>query len=355
MSIFGNTDVLSIDFGSNSFKAVEGKYSKKGVVINKSHSIKIPKRLYSDGIIEDMDQLTYLLRNDLFEKKNFTGDVHAVIDSTKVIMREITIPKVDKSQIEAIIKYQLAEYLPIAPEEYVVNYIILGTITEDDVEKLNILLVGIPRIIVESHFNLFRNLGLKPTVLDYSGNAINKLLQTGEKINGFYDNKGTIACIDLGYEGTALTISKNGILKVSRLIEVGSKNIINTLSERHPELNEADITEKLDSISDINQQLSTTNKLYELSELARAGLREILENLDMIFRYYKTREIGNNIDLIVLHGGYSKLKGIEKLFNDFFDIQSIKLNQLSKVKFSGDLSDYATAIGGLIRLGEVKK
>ena len=355
MSIFGSTKVLSIDFGSNSLKAVEGKYSKKGVVIDKSHSVKIPKRLYSDGIIEDMDQLTYLLRNDLFEKKNFTGDVHAVIDSTKVIMREITIPKVDKNQVDAIIKYQLAEYLPVAPEEYVVNYIILGSFTDDDAEKLNILLVGIPKIIVESHFNLFKNLGLKPTVLDYSGNAINKLLYMGEKINDFYESKGTIACVDLGYEGTGLTISKDGVLKVSRLIEGGSRGIIKEILERHPDMNEVDIAEQLDSIKDINQQLSTTNKLYEVSEVARAGFRNTLESLDMIFRYYKTREIGNNIDLIVLHGGFSKLNGIEKLFNNFFDIQCIKLNQLSKVKFSGELSDYATAIGGLIRLSEVKK
>ena len=74
----------------------------------------------------------------------------------------------------------------------------------------------------------------------------------------------------------------------------------------------------------------------------------------MIFRYYRTREIGNDINLVLLHGGLSNIKGIDKLFTESFNIPCVKLDSISKVKFNGNLSKYANAIGGLIRLDGVK-
>lgn len=342
MSLFGIKSTISIDFGDREIRVVEGKYSKKGVVINKSFSIPIDEGLYVDGEIQDMDQLAYLLRDGLAENKISQGDANGVINSTKIIMREISMPKVDKGQIEAILRYQLSDYLPINPEEYVVKHIGLGSIMEDGVEKLNLLLIGVPRNIVEGHLNLFKNVGLRPNVLDYAGNSIIKLINAGESINDFYDNQNSIACIDLSYGGTGLTINHQGTMKVSRVIDIDSKAVLEDLAK----------VEAL-QLGDISDELNSNSQEYSLVQQLRGDISEILQKIEMVIRYYKTREVGNDIDLILLYSDMSNIDGIEKIFSDFFDKPCVKLKSLSKVKYNDDLSKYANAIGGLIRLGEV--
>lgn len=354
MDLFSGGKTLSIDFGANEIKVVEGKYSKKGVIVNKSFAVKVPQGLYHDGEIVDMDGLAYALKTGLTQNKVSGADVHVVVNSSKVIMREISMPLVSDEHIESILSYQLEDYIPIHPEDYVVKYIKLGTIYEENVEKVNLLLIGVPRTIVETHLNLLKNVNLKPLVMDYQGNAISKLLFANDSINDFYSNKDTIASVDIGYDSTSLTIIEEGIIKVSRSIEGGANELINSLKSELG-LTEENIFDMVFSISDISEEVCNIDKDPKLCEGTRNVLQNIIDRVEMIFRYYKTREIGNDIDLILLSGGLSNISGIEKLFTDFFNIPCVKLQTLNRVKFNGDLPKYANAIGGLIRVGGAKK
>lgn len=353
MEIFGNRKTLSIDFGAEEVKIVEGKATKKGVVINKGFSVKLPDETYKDGEIIDMDNLTYLLKASLSENSIGSMNVHGVINSSKVIMREITMPMVSDDHIMSILSYQLEEYIPINPEEYVVKFIKLGSIYEDDTEKVNLLLIGIPNHIVESHFNLLKNVNLKPIYLDYQGNAINKLINFGNNINDLHDNNDTVTSIDMGFDNTSITISNNGVIKVSRILEGGANNILYSLREKF-DLTDEELIHNLMKIEDISVPMKEDEEDFEIYDRTKEIIREIIDRVEMIFRYYRTREIGNEIDLVLLHGGLSNIKGIEKLFSESFSVPCVKLDSISKVNFNGDLSKYANAIGGLIRL-DVKK
>ena len=355
MGLQGNKRTLCIELNAEEINVVEGKYSKKGVIVNKSFSIPMPKELYIDGEIQDMDQFAYVLNNGLVENNAFKGETYGIVNSSQIILREISMPRVEDSQIDSVLSYQLEDYLPVDPDNYVVKYINLGNIVDEGIEKLSLLLIGVPRIIVESHLNLFKNVGLKPVVLDFSGNAINKLIYFGEKINNFYDNQGTVACINVGYESTSLTITQKGIIKVSRVNEIGKRNIIKELQNRFGGITEQEALDKIDEIDDINEEYNPISQEYIIAESLKYSLNQILESIEMIFRYYRTRDVGNNIDLVILHGNMFDINGIETLLTNYFETTCIRLDSLSKVKFNGNLSKYSNAIGGLIRIDEVKK
>lgn len=353
MELFKSSKTLSIDFGADEIKVVEGKISKKGIVINKNFSLKLPEEVYKDGEINDMDSMTYLLKAGLTENKMTASEVHGVVKSSNIIMREITMPKVSDDHIVSILSYQLEDYIPIHPEDYVVKFIKLGALYEDNVEKVTLLLIGVPRNIVEAHFNLLKNIDLKPVVLDYQGNAINKLINLGDSINELYTNKDTVTNIDIGFDSTSLTISNNGVIKISRIIEGGANNILESLGIEFGYSKE-DVMNKIMNIQDISSTLNTINDDYNFHTRMKEALKDIIDRIEMIFRYYRTREIGNDINLVLLHGGFSNIYGIEKMFTSVFNIPCVKLNSISNVRFEGDLPKYANAIGGLIRLDGVK-
>lgn len=342
MGLFNKKTTISMEFCSDRVKVVVGRYQKKNITIDKCFSIPIPEDLYEDGIIKDTNKYLYELERGLSENKVSRGDVYGVINSSNIIIREISIPKVGANQIGAILNYQLDEYLPVDPQAYVVQYLPLDTVEENGVEKQNLMLIGVPKSIIEPHFNLLQNLGLKPLVLDYAGNAITKLIRFNDSINGVYDKNITIVCVDLEHESTTLNIIEKGMMSISRVVKEEIRPIV---------YEDAALT------SDEASWPVEGNESFEQDNSAVSGLKRnlgvILDGIDIVFRYYSSRETENDIDLILLHGYYSNIDGIENLIGNFFEIPCVKLNVLDKVKFYGDLADYANAIGGLIRVSGV--
>ena len=114
------------------------------------------------------------------------------------------------------------------------------------------------------------------------------------------------------------------------------------------------------SVSEVSDTpFMTFDESYDNDVAVVSGLRgkltSLLERIDMVFRYYNSRETDNKIDLILIYGNHSHTDGIEELMRSYFDIPCVKLNVLDKVKFFGDLAVYANAIGALIRANGVKR
>ena len=334
LGLFNKKMTISIEFRADEVRVVEGRYNKKNIIVNKCFSIPVPEGLYEDGVIKDMEKFTYTLQQGLSKNNVSRGDVYGVINSSNIIIREIRIPKVNEKQIAAILNYQLDEYLPVDPEGYVVQHIPLDIVEEEGVEKQNVMLVGVPKFMVETHLNLLQNLGLKPLALDYAGNAISKLIRFNDSINGVYGNDITIACVDLEQESTALNITNKGLMNLSRVV----KEEISPIVSETP--------------------FMTLDESYDSDVAVVSGLRgnlaALLDKIDMVFRYYNSRETDKDIELILIYGNYSHTDGIEELMSSYFDIPCVKLNVLDKVKFFGDLAIYANAIGSLIRVNGVK-
>ncbi len=132
----------------------------------------------------------------------------------------------EEEEIENILKFQIEEYIPMESKDYVVQYKIIGNIYEDNVEKLNILLIAIPQNIIESHFQLIKDLNLNPLVLDYQPNSVAKIIKTNSFVNNTYPTENiTFAAVDLGYSNTKVSIIQNGVIIVSRIIEMGIKHV----------------------------------------------------------------------------------------------------------------------------------
>lgn len=330
LGLFNKKISISIEFLSDEVRVVEGRFNKKNIVVNKCFSIPVPPGLYEDGVIKDMERFTHILQKGLLKNNVSRGEVYGVINSSNIIHREIKIPKVEEKQIAAILNYQLDEYLPVDPEGYVVQYVPLNIVNEEGVDKQIVMLIGVPKFMVETHFNLLQNLGLKPVALDYAGNAISKLIKLNDSINGVYDKDAIIAFVDLEQEGTSLNIAAKGLVSISRVIK----------EEINPGVFKS-------------FEASYDQDVVAVSGL-RANLAATLDKIDMVFRYYNSRETSKDIELVLIYGNYAHIDGIEELMSNYFEIPCVKLNSLDKVKFFGDLAKYANAIGALIRVNGVK-
>ncbi|ABW19176.1 pilus assembly protein PilM [Alkaliphilus oremlandii] len=345
--------ILSIDFGSKDIKIIEGKYSKNNIQVLNAITLPLEPHFYRDGVLFEKSMVTTLMNKALKENRFSTDSTHVIINSSQIITREIIIPKVNENEIAAIISFQIEDFLPIDPEEYEMNHLLIGNRVDDGIEKMEILLIAVPKKIVVAHLELIKDLGLSPLVLDFQSNAICKLVKMNTKINDTYETKGkTIASMDIGYNSTKLTIMKEDKIKVTRIIDVGVETILENISAVF-DYSKEDIEKQIRQIEDISANIEEFTDYYRLLNIVRTTLMNLMEKCSMVFRYYTTRETGNAIDLILLQGGLANLNGISSLFSDYFNILTTNLSSLDKIKWNGNLGRFSNAIGGLIRFDEV--
>lgn len=348
-SLFPKRKVLSLDIGSYQIKGIVGKDTKKGIVIDDYFTILTPKGAYNDGKIVDKDLIHYVIDEELKKNRIKTKDTYLTINSSEIIVREVIIPKVEPEEIENVLSFQVEDYIPVNPENYIVQFKPIGSIYEDDIEKLSILLIGIPKEIVETHLQLLKDLGLNPLILDYQPNSIGKLLEYNNLINDDYLTENiTFATIDIGYEGTKVSIIKNGIIYVSRVIEIGSKyidqSILNFL-----EYGETEIEEIKKNFGNMDQLSEENPEHNSVSNMIKNVFNTLNERIEIVFRYYLSRESENQIDMILLYGGNGNYNGLDNFYSNYFNIPSIKIQSMDNLVFDGKIYEYMNPIGALIR------
>lgn len=331
-----------MDFGTRSIKIAEGNFKKGSLNISNTFTIDLPNGVYEDGYIKDEDGLREIMDSGLRLNNAKRGETIAVVDSSEILTREIMLPNVGPDEIEGIINYQISDYIPIDLEDYIVQYINQGIVLEAGYEKVKLFIIAMPKHLIISHLDILNDLDLKPKVLDVKSNAIRKLLQFSEKKNqDIAIGTSSIANIDIGYFNSQLTIFKGGNIEISRVIPIGIKDMSENLSV-NLDLTERETMEKLLSFK------KTYDETCAISIALDTFLMNLVENLDMVFRYYNSLEINNSIDLILLQGSIVKIDYIKDQFQEYSNIKTLKMDSLKGI-VDKDLYIYANAVGGLIR------
>ena len=346
-------EVIVFDIGTSSIKVLIGKFYRNKVVVRDCIIEKTPEGSVIDGAIINILALESVVKKIIEENDINIKDAICTTNSSSIINREIYIPKVDKSEMDTVIKFEIQEYLPINLNNYIVQYIELGEEEVDGKEKIKVNVIAYPEKVARTYCEFIKNLGLKPYALDTTFNSLNKIVKVSKEINEYEYNDGdTLAFIDIGAASVNVNIYKDEKLDFTRLLKFGGN----------------EIDEALKNKCNISQNAFERVKFQEVNlidleeEGPSAVVRDIIEKwtseIDRIFKFYKSRDIGNKIDRIFIYGGISKTKGIESYLSGRFATKVRRIKELSNVYFEDNrdgeasIEKYVNAIGALIRLDE---
>ena len=346
-------EVIVFDIGTSSIKVLIGKFYRNKVVVRDCIIEKTPEGSVIDGAIINVLALESVVKRIIDENDIKVKDAICTTNSSSIINREIYIPKVDKSEMDTVIKFEIQEYLPINLNNYIVQYIELGEEEVDGKEKIKVNVIAYPEKVARTYCEFIKNLGLKPYALDTTFNSLNKIVKVSKEINEYEYNDGdTLAFIDMGAASVNVNIYKDEKLDFTRILKFGGN----------------EIDEALKNKCNISQNAFERVKFQEVNlidleeEGPSAVVRDIIEKwtseIDRIFKFYKSRDIGNKIDRIFIYGGVSKTKGIESYLSGRFATKVRRVKELSNVYFEDNrdgeasIEKYVNAIGALIRLDE---
>ncbi|MBO5609806.1 MAG: pilus assembly protein PilM [Eubacterium sp.] len=338
-----NNRVLSIDITNESITIVEITASqKKQTYIHKVLIFETPEDAFEDGQIRDIQRIASEIKGQLTSAGISNKNAVFVMNSTKIVNREVVIPDVPDKKVAGMINSNAGEYFPVNNiSDYVIANTVLERFTDENgAKQVRVMAVAAPEMMVRNYYDLAQACGLKVYALDYIGNAMLQLIKTQTT------EQSTTMVIQLGSESTVLNVVNGDKLLLQRSVPYGTNPVVNVVMQEKG----VDATTAMTMLQ--NERIITVD--FDDNE-ATGAFRYLINNIGRVMDFYASKNPDNPIDDVFLTGDGALIKGIDGLFKIQLNVSTRIMDSLYNVKFdpSIDLRIYSPVyliapIGGAI-------
>lgn len=343
--------LVSLDIGTRFTKIVEGRFKNGSIYINNMYKVPTKEKSITDGVLEETNILSMYLQGALKDKKVKTKNVAFVSSSSTIISRELVLPYVDdQEEFKNLVTYEIQQFLFINLNNYEVQYMIIDSFEENNVEKVKVLAIIYPKNMVNKYRNLSEKMMLNPYSLDITNNCVRKVAAGASFFNAdLIDGDAINMYLDIGASTIDISIVNRGKLDFIRVLPMGGN-----------EINEVIMELKGVSASEAEQLKLSMDSLVHSDKDRLAGsiervVEEWVNNINRIIQFYASKSSGKNIKHIYIYGGTSRIKGLCEYFEVHLGIPTTRIMTIDNLEFSSNVKvqtveEYVNAIGALIRL-----
>jgi Tfp pilus assembly PilM family ATPase len=255
--------VFAIDLGLKTIKATY--FERKG----NSYHLTNFAIVESDGCVAslNLDGLTEKLRNISKSIDSKTKQVIFGLGVSSVLLRQADLPMVPVSELRQLLKISPKTYFQQDMPDYEYDCFILSGKTPAEKEserpqtKCRVIIGAAKKQILEFVQSAAKSAGLVASeITSTTVGPFNAIEMTMPEVF----QKECIACVDLGYKFSSITISNSGDWVLNRVVAIGAEKVINTLAES---LN-VSITEAESNLLNAPQDVETA-LIHPISYLGR--------------------------------------------------------------------------------------
>ncbi len=350
--------LVGLDIGRNWIKAVEFTPGSKGTDIKGLAKKELPPEMRQEE--RDPKAMAKLIKACFAEGLISTRDVVVMVSGPQVFIRRITMPTMPQDELVEVIPYEAAKYISLPVERLTVDYMVVGEKETEGVKEQDILLVTIPKDVIENEKSLVRAAGLKPVAVTVAPMVMWNAFQ----LSGQVPDGKIIAMLDIGFEKSTISLLNNGVLEFTRAINLGGDEITKALTESFVKEgenhtlthNEAETVKQEYGYQPSNKTGMTKDGISfnQLSILMRPALEKLLGEISTSLDFYKTEFQISKVDKIIMSGGGSMLKGLGEFLAGDLGVEIESDNPFQGVRFAKKIPEnsvidvapaFVTAIG----------
>ena len=335
-------EIIGLDIGSHSIKLVGLKMTPQGPFLTRVGMKEIPP----GGDKEDVNTVAETLKSLLSEVGLKTKKVNLVVSGSGVHIKRISIPSLPKAELKEAVRWEIKDHLPFPVETAQIDFHILNEYVEDNVKKLDLMVVACPKHLIDRTLSIAERAGLQPTHLDVVPFSLWNTLLAWDQIK----KEETIALIDMGAEKTGIYLFKDRSLQFSREITPAGADITRAIVEGIGSAEEAQLI--YDRAEKIKQEMGIPSEPYQealrqaknttllkISFLVRPVLEKLTAEIGRSFEYYRNLFNVERIDKVLLTGGGANLKNIVSYLGKELRLPVEHFNPLGKFLFDSKMID----------------
>lgn len=332
--------IIGLDIGTSSIKIAEMDVSRGNAQLVSFGITPTPPNAVSGGEIIDIGSVGMAIQGLIADLKTKRKSVATAMWGTAVIVKKITIPRIDKKLIKDQIRFEAEQYIPFDINNISLAHHILANSASPD--TMDILLVAAQNELVAQYTQVVEVTGLSCSILDVSGFAL---------ANSFEANYGkipgeTVGILNFGASITNFVVISNGDVVFCRDIPVGGANYTN----------------------EIHKAMGITVVEAEALKLSASARREVPDEVHSIISATNeavTEEVRNSLDFLsattngltlnrcFYTGGSSGTNGLIDTLNRVTGISLEAFNPFVRVKtnpkrFSDEYTEQIKTFAGVV-------
>jgi type IV pilus assembly protein PilM len=175
--------------------------------VERAAAATLPPGVLRDGEVADVEALAEALR-ELFRANKLDKKVRLGVATQRIVVRTIDLPPLeDDKQIEAAVRFQAQDHIPMPLEQAVLSHQSLGIVDTHEGPRTRVVLVAARRDVVERFHAAARQAGLRPVGIDLSAFAMIRALHDGTPGATLYVSVGGMTNLALA-EGTTCVFTR---------------------------------------------------------------------------------------------------------------------------------------------------
>jgi len=361
---FGSSSAaIGLDIGTDHVRVAQVKPAGAGFELSGYGRVEIPMGAVVEGEIVDVEAVSSAIK-ELQRRSNVRGKNVAIgVANQKVIVRLIDLPYMERAELEGAIQYQAQDYIPMAVEESILDFQIIGDyMTPADEHMMEVLLVAAHRDMIGNVVAAVEGAGLKLTQIDVSSFAIVRaLMGMGQPVLADADDSTAVGVIHIASGITNIAVVERGLPRFNRISSLAGNqftqaiaNVLNlTFDEAETLKVQVGLPDVESGMSDVpaNVDPSLVQPVQEsLEREVNKFIAEVRRSLD----YYLTQTAQvRTIQRILLTGSGAQLKNLAGYLEKGLQAKVEMGDPLAYVKPTGATQQQvgSDSFGGVVAIG----
>lgn len=339
-----NNKSFGLDIGVSTIKAVELEPTKDSFKLSAAIvSPTPPKGMLSESPVDEED-MAQAIKKTVADAGITTKKVNVALAENQAYTKVVEMPYLSDRELFSAIYWEAEQYIPIPLTNVSLSWGVINRNVKPG-EKMEVLMVGAPTLVVKKYQKIITMAGLLVNVME------TEMLSTVRALTAFLPS-GSLTptmIINIGAISTSLAIVIGNNLIFTYSLPIGGAAINRAISTDFG-LSHAQAEEYKKAYGITNSPLG-----QRIGRSTEPILSSILSEVKKAIVYYSQKYKDSKIEQIVLSGGTAKIPGIDAYFAGSSGIETIIANpwrflgQGIPAEIIDNAPDYSIAVGLSLR------
>jgi type IV pilus assembly protein PilM len=312
--------VVALDIGSSSVKALELKRTGKGIEVDKLGVELLAPDIVVDGAIVDTGAVSTTIGKVFDEHKIKTRGVATSVSGHSVIVKRLSMGAMSEEELIEAIQSEASQHIPFDIAEVNLDHQTLET--DPNTGNMEVLLVAAKKDKILNYTNVLSLAGKTAAVVDIDAFA----LQNAYEFNYEPAENQTVALLNVGASVMNINIVRGRVPLFTRDVSVGGMQYTDSLQkELDLSFEDAERVKMGKSVPGVSDEA----RLPVLKSVSEIIILEIQKTFD----FFKATAPGEHIQKIYIAGGSARVPGLLDLLKQEFSIPVEELNPFRKILY----------------------
>jgi len=221
----GGADIVGLDIQPGHVAAVQA-HVNGAIMVKHAAEAALPADIVREGEVLDEGVLAETLR-ELFKDGGLDRRVRLGVANQRTVLRTLDLPPVDdRKEIEAAVRFQAQDQVPMPLSNAVLDFHALGIVETPEGPRQRVVLVAAQRDMIQRLLAAVRDAGLRPEGIDLSAFALIRSLYRPDP-----EHSGRV--LYLNVDGlTNMAIAEGTLCRFTRVVGGGIEAMASQLAER---------------------------------------------------------------------------------------------------------------------------